>query len=406
MKLTEKIIAGLDLPADVDERLFSDDDLTGLNLRLRRGANGKIARSWVYRYQIAKVPKKLTFDFAGHNLAGIRKLAGDLQARIRLGHDPASDRAQAEADIRQTVAATVEAFLPQKALSLRPGSLRLVTRCLRVLLEPLHSKPLRLVSRNDVADLYLKIATEIGHATANNGWKAWSAFFSWCLRRGLLDQSPCAAGIERFPYRERDRVLAAFEIKAVWHATAGDADYDRIVRLLMLTGCRAAEIGGLQWSEIYSDRIVLPPERVKNAHQHTLPLTGTMKAILSRCSPRPSNPYVFGRDDGRPFTGWDRSKKDLDARIKAAGIAVEHWVVHDLRRTCATGLQRLGVRLEVTEAILNHVSGSRGGIVAVYQRHEYDGEKRAALEAWDTHVKEIVEGRTIGDRVVPLVQRA
>ena len=93
MKLTEKAIAGLTLPDGVNERLFGDDEVTGLSLRLRRGANG-VARSWVYRYMVAGTPRKVTFDFAGHNLAEIRKRAGDLQARVRLGADPAQERAR------------------------------------------------------------------------------------------------------------------------------------------------------------------------------------------------------------------------------------------------------------------------------------------------------------------------
>src|SRR5262245_61852636 len=127
MKLTEKVVAGLKLPAGVDDWLVSDDDLTGLNLRLRRGAKG-IARSWIYRYTIAGAERRLTFDFAGHNLAAARKRAGDLQARIRLGHDPAEERARTRADVEQTVAATLQTYLPQKKLTLRPRSYTEVER--------------------------------------------------------------------------------------------------------------------------------------------------------------------------------------------------------------------------------------------------------------------------------------
>src|SRR5271163_3610092 len=80
------------------------------------------------------------------------------------------------------------------------------------------------------------------------------------------------------------------------------------------------------------------------------------------------------------------------------------WSVHDLRRTVATGLQRLGVRLEVTEAVLNHISGSRGGIAGVYQRHDWAAEKRAALVAWAAHVLAIVEGRTPAGNVVTMAR--
>ena len=88
------------------------------------------------------------------------------------------------------------------------------------------------------------------------------------------------------------------------------------------------------------------------------------------------------------FNGFSKAKAALD---EASGV--KDWRLHDLRRTLATGLQKLGVRLEVTEAVLNHVSGSRAGIVGVYQRHEWAEEKRAALNAWGAHVAAIVEGR-------------
>jgi hypothetical protein len=84
---------------------------------------------------------------------------------------------------------------------------------------------------------------------------------------------------------------------------------------------------------------------------------------------------------------------------------VSEWTLHDLRRTTATGLQRLGARLEVTEAILNHVAGSRAGIVGVYQRHHWANEKRAALNAWGEYVAAIIEDRDAADNVTPLRSR-
>ncbi|MGA7959611.1 MAG: hypothetical protein WCA26_21415, partial [Xanthobacteraceae bacterium] len=100
------------------------------------------------------------------------------------------------------------------------------------------------------------------------------------------------------------------------------------------------------------------------------------------------------------FSGWSNSKARLDRRSGVSG-----WTLHDVRRTVATGLQKLGVRLEVTEAVLNHVSGSRAGIVGLYQRHDWADEKRAALDAWGAHVMALVDGRAPQVNVVPL-QRA
>ena len=99
------------------------------------------------------------------------------------------------------------------------------------------------------------------------------------------------------------------------------------------------------------------------------------------------------------FSGFSKAKAALD---KASGV--KDWRLHDLRRTMATGLQRLGVRLEVTEAVLNHVAGSRAGIVGVYQRHNWADEKRAALNAWGAHVAALVERREAARNVVSLAR--
>jgi hypothetical protein len=130
---------------------------------------------------------------------------------------------------------------------------------------------------------------------------------------------------------------------------------------------------------------------------------------------RASGALAFPGLLGIPFAGRSKAKTALDkstvdARAKAAAEAGTNpsklvpWSVHDLRRTVATGFQRLGVRLEVTEAVLNHISGSRAGIAGVYQRHDWASEKRAALEAWAAQVQAAVEGRIGSGNVVTLVR--
>jgi integrase len=105
---------------------------------------------------------------------------------------------------------------------------------------------------------------------------------------------------------------------------------------------------------------------------------------------------VFPGERGTPFSGWSKAKSALDTASGVSG-----WWLHDLRRTLATGLQRLGVRLEVTEAVMNHLSGSRAGVVGIYQRHDWAQEKRAALDAWSAHRLTAAEGRPTGVKVLP-----
>jgi integrase len=120
------------------------------------------------------------------------------------------------------------------------------------------------------------------------------------------------------------------------------------------------------------------------------------RAIIEAAPRYKGNPLVFPGERGA-FSGWSKSKERLDR-----DTGVKDWRLHDLRRTAATGLQRLGVRLEVTEAVLNHIAGSRAGIVGVYQKHTWADEKRAALNAWGEHIAAIVEGRTAAENVTRL----
>jgi integrase len=139
----------------------------------------------------------------------------------------------------------------------------------------------------------------------------------------------------------------------------------------------------MTWAELSDDLSTwtIPASRAKNGATHIVPLSAQAQDLLRSLAQ--FGELVFG-----PFNNWSTAKAALDAKS-----GVTNWRLHDLRRTAATGLQRLGVRLEVTEQVLNHISGSRAGIVGVYQRHDFASEKRAALDAWGEHVRAVVEGR-------------
>jgi hypothetical protein len=104
-----------------------------------------------------------------------------------------------------------------------------------------------------------------------------------------------------------------------------------------------------------------------------------------------------------PISGITKAKTALDEAIgkarKDKGGALAPWRIHDLRRSMATGFQRLGVRFEVTEATLNHISGAKGGVAGIYQRHDWQDEKRSALAAWGRHIAAIVDPADKGNVV-------
>lgn len=256
--------------------------------------------------------------------------------------------------------------------------------------KPLLELPLVGIDRRAVAARLSVVAAKHGAVSANRMRTSLSAFFSWCMGEGLLENNP-ALGTNRQEEKSRERALNDDELKAIWNATAGSDDYSAIVRLLMLTGQRANEIGSLAWSEIRDDRIVLPGTRVKNGHDHTIPMSAPVRAILDA---RPRNDgFVFGARAGRPFSGWGTRKVALDRRLNDAGINLEHWTIHDLRRSVATGMAELGTPPHVIEAVLNHVSGHKSGVAGIYNRANYEPQKRIALQSWADHLEAIVSGK-------------
>jgi integrase len=288
------------------------------------------------------------------------------------------------------VEAVLRLYLPEKRQTLAPGSVVAAERHLLRYAKPLHGLGVALVSRRDIGSLLATVAASSGNPTANFTRASLSAFFSWCRERGLVEQNP-VIGTQRHEMKPRERVLPLVELAAVWRACGDDA-YGAIVRLLILTGQRREEIGGLRLDEIGDGIIALPASRAKNGRAHVIPLSAPALAILAAQPPR--SEFVFG---SKPFTSWSRGKSLLDA---ALDIKLASWTLHDLRRSVATGMGELGIAPHIVEAVLNHVSGHKAGIAGVYNRATYEKEKRIALATWAEHVLAAVEGRAA--TVVPM----
>ncbi|MGD0634684.1 MAG: tyrosine-type recombinase/integrase [Beijerinckiaceae bacterium] len=228
---------------------------------------------------------------------------------------------------------------------------------------------------------------------------ALSKLFNWLLQRQRVEKNPCA-GVHRPDAPEaRDRVLTDAELRFFLTA-CGDLGepFGPLFKLMLLTGQRLNEVAGMTRSELGADDAgrpiwTLAASRTKNKRPHIVPLSPQACAVIAGVHAIAGKPkYVFSTTGKTHVSGWSKTKRRLDARMaELAGAAVPPWRLHDLRRTCAAGLQRLGVALPVTERILNHVSGSFAGIVGVYQRHEYSSEKREALLAWAAFVHGLEE---------------
>jgi integrase len=161
--------------------------------------------------------------------------------------------------------------------------------------------------------------------------------------------------------------------------------YGGIVELLALTGQRREEAARCLWDEIdlQSRLWTLPNLRTKNAKPHIVHLSDQAIAVLNRAKRQGS--FVFSLTGARPFQDFSDAKRELDAKSGVSG-----WRLHDLRRTCVSGMAALGVAPHVADKILNHQSGTISGVAAVYQRHQFLAERKEALERWAVRVSQIV----------------
>ena len=410
MKLTHTRIMALTCPPGKKDKLFFGDDPKGIAVRVSAAARAGSLESKTYLVQYAYGGGKRRVALGACSSITLAKAINAAKAvlgDVAHGRDPFTERKEKALQAKRKAAHdafTLNALVDDwEGLHLkikqRPSYAARATRTIRSVFAKHLDLPASDLTRDVVVrahDALVKRGAPIMAARAVNYG---SALCGWAIKRGTLTTNPFA-DIPVTPATERERVLSNDELAAVWRATEGPGVFNAITRMLLLTGQRREEVGGMTWDEISSDGATwtLPASRAKNNVVHIVPLSTQAQAIIAAQPRSNASPLVFpGRGGARPFNGYALAKATLD---KASGVT--NWTLHDLRRTCATGLQKLGVRLDVTEAVLNHVSGSRRGIVSIYQKHDYAPEKRAALAAWGVRVEAIVEGRTEVSNVIPL----
>jgi integrase len=244
------------------------------------------------------------------------------------------------------------------------------------------------IGKRDVIELLDGIVDRGGGLTANRVFAAIRKLFNWAITRAIIVSSPVTGIKPPLAEVRRDRILSDAEILWVWRASSElSYPFGPFVQLLLLTGQRRTEVSGMTWGELDLDKAewLIPGARTKNSEAHSVPLSGAALDIIKSLPRIKSDQgFLFTTTAKSHVTGYSRAKADLDKLIVAGalGADIPHWTFHDLRRTVASGMARLGINLPVIEKVLNHTSGSFAGIVGVYQRHSFAEEKRNALEAW------------------------
>lgn len=413
-RLSEQSIERMKAPEPGKRVQMYDALVPGLVLRV-----SSTARTWSFLYRINGTAKRLSLgEWPGTGVALARERAGDAAKMVQRGEDPVAMR-KAEAETARTavtVAQLVDDFTEKHIKRNMRGGAPEAERLLRKNVVPVLGK--KLAKDVTAAEVRALLDDMLSHApvSANRTRTVLHKLFDWAMERDIVTVNVVKRVAPVTQETPKDRVLSDAELVEIWHA-AGKLGwpFGNVFRLLMLTAARRSEIAELERTEVAPDgeSIAIAAERMKAGLPHVIALSPLAQAELSAAPmthqpdtnpPKPSV-HVFTTNGTTPVSGWSRAKTRidkliLDARRKddADAQAMPEWTVHDLRRTAATGMARLGIDFMVIGAVLAHSQRRHVGITATYARHRFDVEKKRALEVWGTHLDRLLAPRN--DNVV------
>jgi integrase len=422
VKLTDAAVQRLKAPPGGRVDYF-DAAYPGLALRVTGAMDQRPERrTWTLFYRFGGKQRRLTFEpgYPALGLAGARDAANKAKLQIQAGTDPGAAKAEAKAEIARApdTMANVVALFVKRSLEAKGRAHRYIEETRRTfrlhVLSRWGERDIKTISRRDVIELLDQVMDQGstirgegkrrkvpgGPIAANRTLSAIRALFNFALRRGIIESTP-AALVER-PGKEtqRERTLAAAEIAAVWSAadTLG-YPFGPYFRITLITGQRRDEVARMRWVDLDLEAKVwtLPAEATKAGRSHVVPLPSPAIDIL-KSLPRKSmtvgggikpSPYVFTTSGDVPVSGFSKAKPRLDQAIAKSrdGTALPSWTIHDLRRTAATEMGRLGVSRFIIGKMLNHADRS---VTGIYDRHAYLKEKREALESWATYIERLM----------------
>lgn len=374
LNLTEITIRNLRAP-EKGATTYFDDGLKGFGVRVSQGGT----KSYVLIHGSNRRRVKIgRCDVI--KLGDARSAARSILANRTLGkHSPTP----------KSFETALAEFLETRPAKNKPSTVKSTTRVLnKHFLPRLRRERMNDIRRDDIADILKGLRHTPGEQ--NHAFAIARLFFRWAEREQIIDRSPCTLMQMPSPIRSRDRVLDDEELRKIVATAQNErSTFHTIVLLLLLTGQRRGEIAALTGTmvDLEKDLITFPKELTKNRRPHTFPI-GPMAHDLFKDAYKEGLLFQARGSDG-PFSGWSKCKMEFDKACGATG-----WTLHDLRRTFATGLASLGTPIHVTEKILNHVTGTMGGIVSVYQRFRFLDEQRHAIEAWEAKLTRILDSHS------------
>lgn len=379
-----------------------DKALPGFGVRVTQGG----AKSYIYQYRLGgrgSISRRLTIGRhrAPWTAQSARNKALCLARQVAKGRDPLEKRRerrrkQVELRFDRYVELFTEEYLKRRWKDWS----RIRSMLVHYAVPMIGTKRISEVRRSDLTAIYRRLENRPSVARAMHA--TLRKMFKWAMSRDDLKHSPTQGVDATPPPKPRNRYLSTEELRCAWKTSFQlTGQYGSAFRLMILTGQRRGEVIGLDWSELRREggRWDLPAERSKNGRPHLIPLSKQAIALLDAVADGkdwPSHGLVFQSSCGTRLSAFSKAKEKWDAMIVIKmssageeGAVLAPWRIHDIRRTVATGMQALQIRTEIIESVLNHLSGTKSGIVGVYQCYPYQAEKRQAMKRWGRHIKKL-----------------
>lgn len=379
MRLTDLSIKTLKAPPS-GVVIYSDSTLTGFGVRVSTGGTKSFVLTHGVRRQRETIGKVGILSLQEARSEAKRRLA-----EYTLGKTPAS---------AITWKAAVEEFLAFKAARRKERTVRSYRYILNRHFRFGETKCSDL-KPTDLAQKLRKIA----HLPAehHHAYAVVRTFTEWAYRQYYFEHRPLDRMTAPPVPPSRDRVLTRAELAAVFQtAFNGEAIFDHIVATLVLTGQRRTQISNLRDEWLQQPGFITIPKIFTKHIEHKFPIGPLTNSVIDRTPRIAADPHVFpalrDRRAGQPatvFNAWGNSKAAFDRRLKDAGYNVAPWTLHDLRRTFRTFWAELGIRREVAEKYIHHISGVHSGVDAIYNRHSYMTEMRDAVQRWEDFLKDL-----------------
>ncbi len=365
-----------------------DTRVRGLGIRVFKSG----VKSFFLSYRMNGQKRRDTLGrYPEISLADVRQLAYEQRAQIARGDDPVAIAKSNAQNFEIVLNDFIELYIKRynKPSTQRSTSALLKNECFPIW----RNRPVGEIERKDIIAILDAMVARGSGGAANNAYAAMSKFFNWCASRDIIDISPCIGVVRPTKRNTRDRVLSDIELAKVWSALRNtEYPFGNIASLLILTGQRRGEVTNMEWDQIdWDDKVWRLPDTLKKSRKpHSLPLSEPALEIIQATPQLNGQCFLFPARGSTStcFSGFGKSKMRLDREVQ-----IDPWCLHDLRRTTATGMAKLEVPPHIVERVLNHSSGQLGGIAGVYNRFQYLGEMRKALDLWAAHVMALQNGK-------------